>query len=56
MLPADDKKRMPKGGDPLAKEKIELIARWIKEGAVLPAVVAAVALSLTRRNRKMRRR
>src|SRR3954468_19123802 len=44
VLPKDDKKRMPKGGEPLAKDKIELIAKWIKEGAVLPAV-AAVALS-----------
>ena len=35
-LPAGDKKLMPKGGEPLAKDKIELIARWIKEGAVLP--------------------
>lgn len=35
VLPKDDKKRMPKGADPLAKEKIDLIARWIKEGAVL---------------------
>jgi cytochrome c len=43
VLPADDKKRMPKGGDPLAKEKIELIAKWIKEGAVLPAVAAVAA-------------
>lgn len=38
-----DKKRMPKGGEPLAKDKIELIARWIKEGAVLPVVAAAEA-------------
>src|SRR6476646_1155451 len=43
VLPKDDKKRMPKGGDPLAKDKIDLIARWIKEGAVLPGVAAAVA-------------
>src|SRR5262249_47473588 len=42
-LPADDKKRMPKGGAPLAKDKIDLIGRWIKEGAVLPVVAAAVA-------------
>jgi hypothetical protein len=41
-LPAGDKKLMPKGGEPLAKEKIELIARWIKEGAVLPLAAAAV--------------
>ena len=45
-LPAGDKKRMPKGGDPLAKEKIDLIAKWIKEGAVLP-VAAAVAAADT---------
>src|SRR6476659_5005522 len=31
VLPKDDKKRMPKSGEPLAKEKIDLIARWIKE-------------------------
>ena len=41
-LPAGNKKLMPKGGDPLAKDKIELIARWIKEGAVLPVVAAVV--------------
>lgn len=35
VLPKDDKKHMPKGADPLAKEKIDLIARWITEGAVL---------------------
>src|SRR4029079_13844855 len=29
-LPAGDKKLMPKGGEPLAKEKIDLIGRWIK--------------------------
>ena len=40
VLPAGDKKLMPKGGDPLPKDKIELIAKWIKEGAVLPAVAA----------------
>jgi Planctomycete cytochrome C len=43
VLPAEDKKRMPKGGDPLAKDKIDLIGRWIKEGAVLPVVAAVVA-------------
>ena len=42
-LPAGDKKLMPKGGEPLAKDKIDLIGRWIKEGAVLPLVAAAVA-------------
>ena len=42
-LPADDKKRMPKMADPLPKDKIELIALWIREGAVLPEAVAAPA-------------
>lgn len=42
VLPADDKKRMPKGADPLAKESIDLIAEWIKQGAVLSATTAAV--------------
>ncbi|MBL8750438.1 MAG: hypothetical protein JNK78_14845 [Planctomycetes bacterium] len=34
-LPADDEDRMPpaKKGDPLAKEQIELIQRWIDQGA-----------------------
>ncbi len=41
-LPADDKKRMPQKADPLPKETIELIARWIKEGAVLPLAAAAI--------------
>ena len=43
VLPADDKKRMPKMADPLPKEKIDLIAAWIKQGAVLPAAAAVVA-------------
>jgi hypothetical protein len=39
VLPADDKKRMPKKpAEPLAKESIDLIAKWIREGAVLPVV------------------
>src|SRR4051812_26122905 len=42
-LPTADKKRMPKGGDPLAQDKIDLIAKWIKEGAVLPVAVAVAA-------------
>ena len=42
-LPADDKKRMPKMADPLPKEKIELIANWIREGAVLPEAAAVAA-------------
>jgi len=36
ILPADDKKRMPKKADPLPKETIDLIGRWIREGATLP--------------------
>ena len=36
-LPADNKKRMPRDADPLPQEKIDIIAKWIKEGAVLPA-------------------
>lgn len=40
VLPTDDKKRMPKMADPLPKEKIELIAKWIKEGALLPVAAA----------------
>lgn len=39
VLPADDKKRMPKKGDPLAKEKIDLIRLWIEQGAT--AIIAA---------------
>src|SRR5437763_6971715 len=37
VLTATDKKRMPPidSGDPLPREKVELIARWIKEGAKL---------------------
>jgi mono/diheme cytochrome c family protein len=42
-LPKDNKKRMPKGGEPLAKDKIDLIAEWIKEGAVLSATAAVEA-------------
>lgn len=42
VLPADNKKRMPKGADPLDQKSIDLIAAWIKEGAAL-TTVAAVA-------------
>ena len=42
-LPADDKKRMPKGGDPLPEAEIALIKKWIEEGAVLAAAAAVVA-------------
>lgn len=47
VLPADDKKRMPKGGEPLAKDKIELIGKWIKEGAVLAVAAAATPAPAT---------
>ena len=40
-LPADSPKRMPKQADPLPKEKIELIAAWIRQGAVLPVAAAS---------------
>src|SRR6187402_1693263 len=43
ILPKEDKKFMPKGGEPLAKDKLDLIAKWIKEGAVLPAAAAPAA-------------
>jgi mono/diheme cytochrome c family protein len=43
VLPAEDKKRMPKGADPLDQKSIDLIAAWIKEGAVLPTVAAVAA-------------
>lgn len=42
-LPADDKKRMPKGGDPLDKEQLDLIAKWISEGASFAAAAKAPA-------------
>lgn len=34
-LPKDDRKRMPKGGDPLSTEDIALIRQWITDGAKL---------------------
>ncbi len=40
VLPTDSPKRMPKGGDPLTKDKIDLIAEWIKQGAVLTSAAA----------------
>ncbi|MFO0841124.1 MAG: c-type cytochrome domain-containing protein [Gemmataceae bacterium] len=41
VLTATDKKRMPplEAGDPLPREKVELIRRWVKEGAKLDADV-----------------
>ncbi len=32
-LPADDKKRMPKKGDPLSAEQIALVRLWIEQGS-----------------------
>lgn len=43
VLPKDDKKRMPKGADPLDQASIDLIAAWIKEGAPFTAAVAPAA-------------
>jgi hypothetical protein len=40
VLPADNPKRMPKKADPLPAETIELVALWIKQGAVLPGIAA----------------
>jgi hypothetical protein len=42
-LPADDKKRMPKGADPLPEAEIALIKQWIEQGAVLAAAAAVTA-------------
>jgi hypothetical protein len=42
VLPAEDKKRMPKSADPLDQKSIDLIAAWIKEGAVLPTVAVVI--------------
>jgi WD40 repeat protein len=41
LLTANDKKRMPpaENGDALPKEKVEIISKWIKEGAKLDVVV-----------------
>jgi hypothetical protein len=43
VLPKDDKKRMPKGADPLDQASIDLIAAWIKVGAPFTAAVVAAA-------------
>ncbi|MCC6793724.1 MAG: DUF1553 domain-containing protein [Candidatus Hydrogenedentes bacterium] len=39
-LPKEDEKHMPKEGEPLTAEQLALVAKWITEGAVLPAKVA----------------
>ena len=38
VLPVKNKKRMPKGADPLAQESLALISTWIQEGASFGAV------------------
>ena len=43
VLPAEDKKRMPKGADPLPEAEIALIKQWIEQGAVLAVAAAAAA-------------
>jgi mono/diheme cytochrome c family protein len=35
-LPADDESRMPAEGEPLSEEQIELIRKWIEQGAEWP--------------------
>jgi hypothetical protein len=40
VLPADDKKRMPKGADPLPEAEVALIKTWIEQGAILAAAAA----------------
>ncbi|MEM8946508.1 MAG: c-type cytochrome domain-containing protein [Planctomycetota bacterium] len=40
VLPADHKKFMPKKGEPLPKEKLNLIRAWIEEGAVFEVAAA----------------
>ena len=39
-LPAKSPKRMPKGGDPLVQDQLDLVAEWIRQGAVLATVNA----------------
>lgn len=41
VLPDKNPKRMPKGADPLPKDTIGLVAKWIKQGAAIPADVVA---------------
>lgn len=43
VLPADHKKRMPKGGKPLDEEQIEIIKSWITEGAMFTSAEAPPA-------------
>jgi mono/diheme cytochrome c family protein len=43
-LPAGDDLLMPKGGDPLAQEQIDLIRKWIEQGAEMPEGSEPVAV------------
>jgi hypothetical protein len=43
VLPEDNPKRMPKGAAPLAPAQIELIANWIKQGAILTTAAEVAA-------------
>ncbi|MDC0935000.1 hypothetical protein OAS39_01845 [Pirellulales bacterium] len=43
-LPKDNKKRMPKGADPLPDEQLKLIRLWIEQGAVMTVSVDAPAV------------
>lgn len=43
VLPADDRKRMPKNADPLAKKDIEIIKQWIADGAEFTTAEAPTA-------------
>ncbi|QDU54589.1 c-type cytochrome domain-containing protein [Aeoliella mucimassa] len=40
VLPADNPKRMPKGGDPLSEKQIALVKQWITEGASYTSAAA----------------
>ena len=39
-MPANDKRRMPKGGEPLSAEQIALLRQWVIEGASFTSAVA----------------
>ena len=43
LLPADNKKRMPKGADPLEQASIDVISQWIQEGAAFAKPAAGKA-------------